>query len=194
MSELIWGYHIRPFPGERVSGDAAAMREFDDSALFAMVDGLGHGEQAHQAAITATRYVERHGERDLRATMTSLHRALSGTRGAAVGLCLITRDTGMSQYCGVGNIVIRGSGERSLGLFSYDGIVGQTMRPPRVQQYALGPDEVLILNTDGIPSRADVFAGTGPINAHPSTLARRVIQRYARASDDAGCVVIRYDP
>ena len=192
MAELLWGYHIQPFPGEVVSGDAVAIRPLDGCTLFAIVDGLGHGEDAHRAAILATGYVERHGSHDLLATMAGLHDELLGTRGAAVGLCLIEPSRSRAHYCGIGNTVIRSSTARSLGLFSHDGIVGQRTRRPRVQHHTLEPGEILILHTDGIPLRADVFAIAGLFSAHPGGLARLITQRHARTSDDAGCVVIRY--
>lgn len=191
---VLWGHHIRPFVGERVAGDAAVMRELGDGSLFAIIDGLGHGPEAHSAALVAVSYIESRGGRDLRATMARLHQALRGTRGAAIGLCFIEHESGSLSYCGIGNTVIRVVDEEANMFFSRDGVVGQRIHEPRVQTAHLRPGATVVLHTDGISQRCDMASMVRATRASPGALARRIVERFGKASDDVGCIAIQYIP
>ncbi len=54
-----WGVAGRPLPGQKESGDRHWVKVFPQKALVAVVDGLGHGEEAAAAATTAVSTLER---------------------------------------------------------------------------------------------------------------------------------------
>src|SRR5690606_27727635 len=49
---------VRPARGEQVAGDAALVRELGPSTLLAVIDGLGHGPPAAEAAARAVEVLE----------------------------------------------------------------------------------------------------------------------------------------
>ena len=69
--------------GEAVCGDAWSFREHDGIGMFLVVDGLGHGQYAFEAAAAAVTAFGESRETDARGTLTSIHSALRPTRGAA---------------------------------------------------------------------------------------------------------------
>ena len=77
-----------------------------------MVDGLGHGPAAAQAAERATLAIAQASWEDLGAVMRHCDAALRGTRGAAVTLLRIGRD-GKAEHCGIGNIALAFFGQRA---------------------------------------------------------------------------------
>jgi hypothetical protein len=189
---MLWGHWVRPLPGEAVSGDAVAVRELDDGVLFAIIDGLGHGAPAHAAAAAACSYITGHGRADVRATLEGLHPVLTATCGAAVGLCFINRLSGAVSYAGIGNTVFRRLGPQSRHLISVDGTVGLFMHTPLVQCLTLAPGDIALLHTDGVPRRFDPQVAKALNATQPSVLARSIVQSFGKPSDDAGCLVIRY--
>jgi len=52
----------RPLPGEVVCGDRHLIKPTTDGVLAAVVDGLGHGDEATAAAKTAIAVLESHAK------------------------------------------------------------------------------------------------------------------------------------
>src|SRR5204863_410090 len=66
--------------------------------------------------------------------LTKAHAALRATRGAAIAIVEVDRTKEAVRFCGVGNIagtILRG--EKSRGMVSYNGIVGQEAR--KIQEF-----------------------------------------------------------
>ena len=78
------GYVNRPCRGELLSGDGVLATELDGVVLIVVVDGLGHGREAHEAAKAATRLVRTEPSLDLADQMRRLDARLQGTVGAAL--------------------------------------------------------------------------------------------------------------
>src|SRR5947209_17674160 len=70
--------------------------------LAAVIDGLGHGEPAAEAAAVAEREIRAHWEQPLPDVMRAAHRAASGTRGAAITLARF--EPGGVRLLAVGNV------------------------------------------------------------------------------------------
>ncbi|MDI3291227.1 SpoIIE family protein phosphatase [Polyangium sp. 15x6] len=193
MSSLHWGMCVRPFLGQRVSGDAAVVRPSNDAFLFAIIDGLGHGSPAHEAALHAKRFLLDHDRPgDVSAGLVGLHHALKPTRGAAAGICFITPRTGVMEYAGIGNTVCRQFGKTERRFVSKDGTLGQLMPHPFVQQSALSQGDVIVMHTDGVRASVDARAYAGFIHAGPPAVARKIVEQFGKPTDDAGCLVIKY--
>jgi anti-sigma regulatory factor (Ser/Thr protein kinase) len=114
-----------PRLGERVCGDAWDVHAADGGIAVLVVDGLGHGPFAADAARAAVLAFRRAGSSDPQHVMGSLHDALRGTRGAAAALALIDPATGVLRYCGIGNIsaaIVDGTQRRNL--VSHNGTLG----------------------------------------------------------------------
>jgi anti-sigma regulatory factor (Ser/Thr protein kinase) len=179
-----------PLAGETSCGDAWCLAT-EDGAHWSLVvvDGLGHGSLAAEAAVCALgRFTDAPGDTP-QAQLERAHRALSGTRGAAVAYA--QRSDGVMLYAGVGNIAGRlTAATGSHGLVSHNGTLGFQM--PRVQQfdYRVPADSLLIMHSDGLSARWDLQGYAGLRGHHPGVIAALLYRDFGRARDDATVVVI----
>jgi hypothetical protein len=93
-------------------------------------------------------------------------------------------------YAGIGNVEAHlwqdGRRER---LIAYRGIVGSAIRTIRPFTLRLAEEWLLLLHSDGISARADVEALGLPQPLVPADAAQAILDRYARAHDDALALV-----
>lgn len=183
----------RPCLGERVSGDTALVKEVPGGWLAAVVDVLGHGEDAHKLACQIETWLETHASGDVAGVMERLHQRLKGTRGAVAGLCFVT-DGGKLHYAGTGNTAVRRFGSSETRLVSRDGVLGQSMRTPHPQSLELAPDDVVLLHTDGVSERFGLEEYPAMLHHETPLVARSVVRRFAKDHDDATCIALRYRP
>ena len=190
-----WCVAGRPISGEEQSGDEALVLADDHAALVAAVDGVGHGLRAREAADAAVASLRQEPWDDLVSVTERCHGALRATRGAAVGLALF-RDEGTVSWLGVGDItgrLVSGGGLPAPDgpcLASLSGVAGDEELPPlRPATIPVRRGDVLILATDGIDGAfADDVVATGTCEE----IADRLLRDFARATDDALVVVVRY--
>ncbi|OOC55402.1 MULTISPECIES: SpoIIE family protein phosphatase [Nocardiopsis] len=148
------GVHV-PLSGHRRSGDALAFRSGAGRRTVMLADGLGHGDAAAEASTLATRFVLHGGGGTPEALLRGLHEALRRTRGAAVAIAEIDEPRHRLTFCGVGNVGARlYRGGRWETLLSRPGIVGAFgLRTPLPTRYEWLPGDMLVLHSDGLPSR-----------------------------------------
>jgi phosphoserine phosphatase RsbX len=191
-SRLDCGVAARPLPGETVSGDRHVVRPMSGGGtLLAVIDGLGHGAEAAQAADAAAAVLEARADEELIALMRRCHAALTATRGAAMSLVALSAATDTATWLGVGNVeavVVRPDGGSS-HLLMRGGIVGfQHLPPLRTSIVPIGPTDTLVMVTDGI---AEGFLAALKPDDPPQRAADRILARYAKNSDDALVLVAR---
>jgi negative regulator of sigma-B (phosphoserine phosphatase) len=182
---------IRPFPGEAVSGDTVIARRLEDGMLFAIIDVLGHGPDAHKLTLVIESYLARFGSSDVETVIKNLHQHLQGSRGAAVGLCAINTEGNIATYVGIGNTGIRRFGQSETRLVSQDGVVGQKIRSPLLQKMELHSGDVVLLYTDGISDRFTLQDYPSVLRHTAGNVASNIVQRYGKNHDDAACIAIR---
>jgi phosphoserine phosphatase RsbX len=188
-----WGVAAQTHAGEDQSGDRCVIVQRRDGVLAAVVDGLGHGDEAAVAARLAVATIEAHAEDDLAELIRRCHDALRRTRGAVVAL-VVARDGGTITWTGVGNVeavVVRGAAsgrtkrEHALLL---GGVLGMQIPNVRPSTTTLSPGDEVILATDGIRQSFIDDLVVGP----PQRTADDILQRYASGRDDALVLVGRY--
>ncbi|MFJ4778089.1 SpoIIE family protein phosphatase [Streptomyces sp. NPDC088762] len=177
-----------PAANEEQCGDAAAITDAADLRTAAVVDGLGHGPEAAEAAQAAVRTFRATAERPLTEIMTAMHRTLRHTRGAAVGLLRL--NAGEAEYCGIGNVraVALSPNEVHHRLTGQPGTVGWRMPAPRTHGIPLTAATTVVLHSDGIDLR---WAHTPPahfLRLPASLLATALVHGYHRTRDDATVV------
>lgn len=184
---------VTPFPGERLSGDAAIVVQRDDVALLAVVDALGHGEVAAAVAAVAQRTIEACAGAPLDELLRHCHTALAGSRGAAIGAARLDLARGRLCYGGVGNVegrLVR-RGARAERLVSFGGIVGSILPTLRLFDFALGPGDLILLHSDGISARFDLRAYPALTEQSPTLIAGVIARDWARERDDQSILVAR---
>jgi anti-sigma regulatory factor (Ser/Thr protein kinase) len=181
-------------PGEEVSGDDWAAHVRDERLVVMVVDGLGHGLAAHDAARAAHVAFERVHEQAPAPIVEAIHAALAGTRGAAVAVLAADLERGIARYSGLGNIagVIQSSGSTARHrLVSLPGTAGVGRPQIREFQYPFAAEAMLVMHSDGISPQWDLAAYPGLLLKHPSLVAGVLFRDFARRRDDATAVVVK---
>ena len=185
---------VHPRYGERNSGDAAFVLEFEGGFLAAIVDVLGHGDEAGVLAIEIQQFVSRHASARVAELLGDLHDHIRGSRGAAVGLCAIEIESGRLRYAAIGNTEFRRFGQTETRLVSRDGVVGGAMRSPTEQTLQLAGGDIVVLHTDGVKTHFDPDECTWFRTGTARKVAANILHRYGKSHDDASCLVLRYSP
>ena len=177
-----------PAPHEDVCGDIWRIAERNGDCAVLVADGLGHGPLAADAATQAGAVFAASPFEDGEALIERAHRALSGTRGAALAVARI--GVGV-RYTGVGNISgVLAGGERSRGLASQNGTVGLQLRKVLSFDYEWPPRGLLVMHSDGISNRWRLDTYPGLAQRHPAIVAGVLWRDFGRGRDDATIVVV----
>jgi anti-sigma regulatory factor (Ser/Thr protein kinase) len=167
-----------PLGGAEYSGDAWAWVRDGDLVTLMLADGLGHGPQAARASTAAVEALRTCAHLSPAEAMRRLDRALAGTRGAAVAVAQVDTRAAVLRFAGVGNVGARlCEGGTWRHLVSRPGIVG-THRPAtlREERTAWADDRVLVLHSDGLPSRWSPTADTCRPATDPAVTAAVTIR------------------
>jgi serine phosphatase RsbU (regulator of sigma subunit) len=189
--------------GQRVSGDVYLATPFPGGALVAVVDGLGHGEDAVVAATRAIATLSAHAQDSPLLLLQQCHEQLKGTRGVVMSLASFRAHDDHMTWVGIGDVegvLLRGDGDAQPARESLPlrgGVVGYQLPPLRAALLPVRPGDLLIFATDGVRRnflqepvlRNPLFrlAQDGP-----RQLADQILARYGKATDDALVLVARY--
>lgn len=181
-----------PYPKEKFCGDAWAYHRTAQRTLIFLVDGLGHGFEASEAAQEAVDTFHRHNQRTPGDILSYMHDALKKTRGAAAGICEIRPSENRLIYAGVGNtaaVVL--SSKQSRNLTSHNGTLG--IAAPRIQEFSVEwPSRaVLIMHSDGLQTRWDLSSYPGLLSRHPAVIGGALLRDFRRQRDDSSVVVVK---
>jgi anti-sigma regulatory factor (Ser/Thr protein kinase) len=179
------GVISQPIRGEIVCGDGWGARTTADYSFFMLVDGLGHGALAAEAAREAERVVAQTNSNSAAGMLRDCHDALKKTRGAAVAIAAVSRDNNILAFAGIGNIsaaVFNGASRR--GMVSHNGTLGHHMH--RLQEFTVPWNEhsILIMHSDGLATKWDLNDYPGLSKKHPSIIAAILYRDFARGRDD----------
>jgi hypothetical protein len=188
-SGIAAGGFSRPLPGFVECGDAFVIELRQGGAsLIAVVDGLGHGREASQAAQAAARTVLDRRDLPLAEILRHCDQQLHSTRGAAMGVLRLEAD-GSGEFCGIGNIEVQSLSGQPAGVFCLPGIVGHSLRTLRTMPFTMQNGDIYCLHTDGVSSRANLRRC---LPGDPETVARCIVDGWGRPHDDATAVVLGY--
>jgi anti-sigma regulatory factor (Ser/Thr protein kinase) len=186
------GVISEPIAGEDECGDGWGMRPLHDGTILMVVDGLGHGILAAEAAREAELVLANSKDESVLAILENVHHALKKTRGAAAAIARIEKQSRLLRFAGVGNVsaslVAPGF---SRGLVSHNGTLGQNMQ--RVQEFTLpwNQDSVLVMHSDGLASRWDLENYPGIWSKDPSMIAALLHRDFSRGRDDVTVLVAK---
>lgn len=189
------GVVSEPIRGEEVCGDGWYVRNSQNGALLMVVDGLGHGPFASEAAREAERVAASSRGTSLRGILTDVHDALKKTRGAAAAMAQIDIERGLLTFAGIGNvgaaIVTKGLGR---SLTSHNGTLGHTMERIQEFTYPWSPESILVMHSDGLVSRWDLERYPGIWNKPASVIAALLHRDFVRGRDDVTVLVAKVAP
>ncbi|MGW1588560.1 SpoIIE family protein phosphatase [Streptomyces sp. NPDC002386] len=177
------------------SGDTWSLARSDSRTTLMLADGLGHGARAAHASDAAVEVLHDTGHLPPDEILRLMNPALRPTRGAAVAVAQLDTDRGELAFAGVGNIGARlhtdGSWEH---LVSHPGIVGAQF-PATVPVHRLRwrPGSLLVLHSDGLPSRWVPPEDPGLLGHDPAVVAATVLRDASSAANpvrDDTCVAV----
>lgn len=177
----------RPYPGERECGDQYLVAGFSGGALVAVIDGLGHGERAAEAAKQAVELLAEHASESVVALMQLCHDKLRRMRGVVMTLASFSEAHSTITWLGVGNVecMLLRPGEQNAKPASpllRGGIVGDRLPPLMPATVPVQQGDLLLLATDGI---ASAFIRDLRYPGEPQRLVSHLFSQYARNTDDA---------
>lgn len=167
--------------------------EADGRRLMLMVvDGLGHGPAASEAARAAEEAVRKETNEQPEAWVKAIHAATVPTRGAVALVVRVTPEDRRIIGAGVGNIsgrvVAPGQASR---LVSHPGILGRAVRHLHPDVHDWPAQALLILHSDGVSQRWSLDQYPGLAIRHPLLIAAVLLRDHGGGTDDATVVVAR---
>jgi len=184
-----------PLPGQSESGDRCLIKHVGKGTLIAVVDGLGHGQEAASAAHAAIGALDRYSKEPLAEMVRRCHDAVVGLRGVVLGLAYLDPQAATMTWLGVGNvggILLRadlGNRPSRITLLPSAGFIGAEQTHPTTRSVPLALGDTIILFSDGIK---DGFAESLVLSNTPQEIADFVITRHVKGNDDALVLVARY--
>jgi hypothetical protein len=159
-----------------------------------VVDGLGHGTFAADAAREAERVLADSRGNSAASILRDCHDALRKTRGASAAIADISVDKGTLTFAGIGNIsatVIDGQSRR--GIASHNGTLGHQMH--KIQEFTVpwNHGSILIMHSDGLSSKWDLNHYPGLASKHPSIIAAMLYRDFQRERDDVTVMATKND-
>lgn len=176
--------------GETLSGDGWGVSA--DGRSFCLVDGLGHGMLAADAAKVAIEIFHKHPGASPEVALERMHSAMKATRGAAAAIAKINPETLTLDFAGIGNIsCVLMRRDKSQNLVSHNGTLGHQLR--RVQQfsYSYDHDDLLLMHSDGLTSQPRFGIPPSLLSQPPNVIAPFLFSEQLRGRDDATLLVNR---
>ena len=185
----------RPHPRETQSGD---MTFYDRSATklrLAVLDGLGHGPAAREAAQRAVQALSGQLELTLEDAVLKAHLSAAATRGATLGMVDVDLEARVVRATTIGNIrvVLFFGGGRLWSPCGTDAVLGHGRGTfhgrleVRVEQHPLPPDALFALFSDGLQSQLRLpWQRPGDLEE----LGLQLFSTYSVATDDATLLLL----
>jgi phosphoserine phosphatase RsbX len=185
---LAWSSASVPLEGQQRSGDLALVHTVRGNTLVAVIDGLGHGEEAAAAASAASDAVLRYSPQPLERLMELCHQDVARTRGVVMTIATIAAGGEFMHWLGVGNVgavVVHadpGNGPQREWALLFGGVIGYRLPVIRPSTVTFRPGDVLVMATDGLDSSfGDAVSPTVP----SQRLLKDIFDRHHKGTDDA---------
>ncbi len=196
IDEPLVEYGVAKFvlPGQGESGDHHLVCCNQSGILIAAIDGIGHGEEAANAAKAAVSILRAGADEPVISLVQRCHEELRCTRGVVLSLASIDPKRGMMTWAGVGNVqgaLMRAGAQKGAVqevLLLRGGVVGSQLPALQAAVLPVAKGDTLVFVTDGI--RGEFAEGLSALEA-PQRAADRILERHCRGNDDALALVVR---
>ncbi len=178
---------------EEVCGDAWEVIETAGVLRAMVVDGLGHGPYAGEAAREAIAVFRSQATTGVASTLKLVDRALTKTRGAAGAIVELCPAKGHVTAAGVGNISMRILNNGESKSFGCDnGTLGTGV--PRIREFTQPwmHGSVLVMHSDGVKTHWNHDDYPGLARRHPGLVAGLLYRDFRREHDDVTVIVARH--
>lgn len=180
-----------PMPGELLSGDKWFIASLPEGCACLLVDGLGHGFEASEAATLARKRFKENLNLPPKELLKVIHTSLRGTRGAVGAIAKIDFAKGKLTYCGLGNITgLLFFNDTKKYLTSFNGTLGYEARKFLEVEVDWNADSMLMMCSDGISSTTFRELGEAS-HRSASLLAAWIYSNYGKSTDDATVLILK---
>lgn len=177
---------------EPVCGDAWHLHADPSRVTFTLIDGLGHGLPASDAAQAGTAAAAQRGAAGPVEVIAALHAGMSGTRGGAAAVASVEVESGDVSFAGVGNIAATlCEPATNRGMASHPGIVGVQYRKAQPFHFHAPAGTLLVMHSDGLQARWNLRDYPGLMHRHPALVVAVLQRDFDRGRDDASIVALR---
>jgi phosphoserine phosphatase RsbX len=191
---LEYGLAKHAHVGEGESGDLHMVCCNQNGVLIAVIDGIGHGEEAAEVATTAAALLQSSVDEPVISLVERCHEKLRGSRGVVLSLAFVSPEQKMMTWLGVGNVqgvlvradTKRGNAQESLLLRA--GVVGSKLPYLQASVLPVSQGDTVIFATDGIQNN---FSTTLSARENPQRAADRILCHFRSGNDDALVLVAR---
>jgi negative regulator of sigma-B (phosphoserine phosphatase) len=191
---LEYGLAKHAHVGEGESGDLHMVCCNQNGILIAVIDGIGHGEEAAEVARIAAALLQRSVDEPVISLVERCHEKLRGSRGVVLSLAFVSPEQKMMTWLGVGNVhgvlvradTKRGNAQESLLLRA--GVVGSKLPYLQASVLPVSQGDTVIFATDGVQSD---FSTTLSARENPQRAADRILSHFRSGNDDALVLVAR---
>ena len=189
-----WGVAHAALAGEPKCGDSHLVRLFPGGALLAVLDGIGHGEQACRAAESGAKILAGNAQDNVVSLLKRCHEALRGSRGVVMSVASINFREQTMAWLGVGNVeglLVRGVPAQPAreSLLLRPGVVGHHLPALQASLVRVSAGDTVIFTTDGI--RLGFALGSDDKNS-PQEIADHILAEDSKGTDDSLVLVARY--
>jgi serine phosphatase RsbU (regulator of sigma subunit) len=192
-SGISWGVAEKPLQVE--SGDRYVVAPYADGVLVGVVDGMGHGAPAAEAALRATTLLTAFARESPISLINRCHQDLRGTRGVVMTLVAFDLRDRTLTWIGVGNVdamLLHTNGDgakRTERAVLRGGVIGYQLPALKAEVLPLHRSDTVILTTDGVEPQ---YADNLTLHGTPQAVADEIMAGHGRATDDALVLVARY--
>jgi anti-sigma regulatory factor (Ser/Thr protein kinase) len=184
-----WGAVSIAKPGEEICGDGWSVSNGSAGRSLLVVDGLGHGPEAAEAAVEAVRLFNRFNGHQVGTLLDYIHGGLRATRGAAISIARFDQAARRIVYSGIGNIAgtlaVNGDLRR---MVSMAGTAGYNARKIQAFDYPFNSG-LVIMHSDGLLSSWSLEKYPGLATFHPTLIAAILYRDLSRRRDDSTVLV-----
>jgi phosphoserine phosphatase RsbX len=195
QNAIEWSVASRPMTGQTVSGDMHVVEPFGGGFLLAVIDGVGHGNEAHAVTEVAAEVLKKNADDSVIALVKRCHAALAATRGAVMTLAAVDVPGGTVTWMGVGNVEARlfraeaGISHPCEHILLRGGLVGLQLPALQASLMPLAPGDLLLFATDGIQQG---FESRINLTESSRQIADGILNRHFKGTDDALVLAVRY--
>lgn len=180
-----------PIVTESFCGDDVAVYTTKEYALVMVVDGLGHGQFAQEAALMARDIFFDSTDSNPEEIIARMDKALYSTRGAACSVAKIIPSQNKVIYAGVGNICGSIVGQKRINMVSHNGILGMGNNKIQTFIYPWNKHDMLIMHSDGISAKWSLDEYPDLVYKDLSIICAVIFRDYHRPRDDASFLVLK---
>jgi len=154
-----FGISAMILPGQSESGDLYIVKETEKQVLIGVVDGLGHGSEAANAAKLAVSVLNNYAHESVIALTKFCHDKLKSTRGVVMALVTINPADETLTWLSIGNVegmLLRSdphltpSNPVYESIITRPGVVGYRLPTLYASVISITKGDLIILSTDGI--------------------------------------------